>query len=358
MPSHPKFRLRAELLESRITPSGLSDVYDLIATDPVAAVGAFHAGIGQGAIDIVKGAGHAIVETVRVVGDIAIIGTTDHGEFSVLRAAHFAVAPLPAIWGTDPGQIDTTLLNSQLFAGAAQTAGDPQAAANLDNQVVFGISTLGVGPLAVSGYNGAESGNSTEFSQQAGGFGIMVLVPYAGARGIGYVRVPVTAATTDSVVGVEGGVVRAGGAVAEPPRLPSAPEPMALPPSTVSEPVRVPVGEVETPPTSPSVGLADSNGAQVGATPSSTKGMLDNLPGDSGKIGPIKEVPNAKALEDLFDSLQSGGGKSVDPGTYPGVVSELPDGTIVRMRPGSKSGGATTDITMPDGKIFKVHIKQ
>jgi hypothetical protein len=84
---------------------------------------------------------------------------------------------------------------------------------------------------------------------------------------------------------------------------------------------------------------------------------LDGLPGKSGKTGPIKEVPDAKALDDLFNSL-SCSGKQVNPGTYPGIVKHLPDGTIVRMRPGSKSGGATIDITMPNGKNIKVHIKK
>ena len=87
------------------------------------------------------------------------------------------------------------------------------------------------------------------------------------------------------------------------------------------------------------------------------RGVLDGLPGKTGKTGPIKEVPDAKALDDLFDSLGSGG-KNVNPGAYPGVVKELPDGTILRRRPGSKSGGATLDITMPDGTIIKVHIKK
>ena len=83
--------------------------------------------------------------------------------------------------------------------------------------------------------------------------------------------------------------------------------------------------------------------------------VLDGLPGKIGKTGPIKQVPDAKALDNLFDSLSSGG-KTVNPGTYPGVVKELPDGTIIRKRPGSKSGGATLDITLPDNTIVKVHI--
>lgn len=93
-----------------------------------------------------------------------------------------------------------------------------------------------------------------------------------------------------------------------------------------------------------------------GVAPNNIRDMLKGLPGKSGKTGPIKEVPDAKALDDLFDAL-SNGGKTVNPGTYPGVVKELPDGTIIRRRPGSRSGGATIDITMPDGTIIKVHIK-
>jgi RHS repeat-associated protein len=90
--------------------------------------------------------------------------------------------------------------------------------------------------------------------------------------------------------------------------------------------------------------------------PKGTKGVLDGLPGKVGKTGPIKEVPDAKSLDDLFDELTKGG-KTVDPGTYPGIVKELPDGTKIRRRPGSRSGGATLDITLPDGTIIKVHIK-
>lgn len=71
----------------------------------------------------------------------------------------------------------------------------------------------------------------------------------------------------------------------------------------------------------------------------------------------IKEVVDEKALDNLFDSLSSGG-RTVDSGSYPGVVKKLPDGTIVRRRPGSKSGGATLDITKQDGTITKVHIKK
>jgi hypothetical protein len=87
-----------------------------------------------------------------------------------------------------------------------------------------------------------------------------------------------------------------------------------------------------------------------------TQGALDQLPGKIGKTGPIKEVPDETTLKNLFDTL-SKDGKTVKSGTYPGVVKELPDGTIIRMRPKSKSGGSALDVTLPDGTIYKVHVK-
>jgi hypothetical protein len=113
-----------------------------------------------------------VVETVRTAGDLYTIYTTD-------------------VNNLDPSQ-----LNSRLFQGAAATAGNPQAADQFDRHLVFGVATLGVGPLAESGYNAVVTGDSREFSQQAGGFGVMVLVPYAGVKGLNVVppvpiRVPV-----------------------------------------------------------------------------------------------------------------------------------------------------------------------
>lgn len=89
----------------------------------------------------------------------------------------------------------------------------------------------------------------------------------------------------------------------------------------------------------------------------SAKDILEGLPGKSGKTGPIKLVPDQKALEDLFNKL-SQGGKTMNPGTYPGVVKRLPDGTIIRMRDWSKmTHDATIDITLPNGRRIKVHIQ-
>jgi hypothetical protein len=58
----------------------------------------------------------------------------------------------------------------------------------------------------------------------------------------------------------------------------------------------------------------------------------------------------------LYDNLTQGG-KAIDPGSYPGTVKQLPDGTVVRIRPSSKSGGSTIDITYPDGTTGKVHVE-
>ena len=149
--THKSPTLGVESLEARENPSGFwDDTY----------VGAFLSGAGEGAVNIVTGARDTVVEVVRTGGDLVTIYTTDTANL-------------------DPSQ-----LNSKLFQGAAQTAGNPAAAASFDRQLVFGITTLGVGPLAQSGYNAVVTGDSTEFSQQAGGFGVMVLVPYAGVKGL------------------------------------------------------------------------------------------------------------------------------------------------------------------------------
>ena len=86
------------------------------------------------------------------------------------------------------------------------------------------------------------------------------------------------------------------------------------------------------------------------------RSLIDPLPGRIGKTGPIKVVPDEQSIDDLFSKLTKGG-KPAPSGTYPGIVIEMPDGSIVRKRPGSKSGGPTIDITLPDGTITKVHCK-
>jgi hypothetical protein len=113
----------------------------------------------QGAVNIATGARDAVVEVVYTGGDLISVYSN---------------------WDN----IDPSQLNSRLFQGVIQTASDSAAAASYDRQLVFGIATLGVGPLVESGYNAIVTGDSTQFSQQAGGFGVMVLVPYSGVKGL------------------------------------------------------------------------------------------------------------------------------------------------------------------------------
>jgi RHS repeat-associated protein len=83
---------------------------------------------------------------------------------------------------------------------------------------------------------------------------------------------------------------------------------------------------------------------------------------DGGKsIGPpgrsrgVVTVGSEAELQGVFKELTQGG-TVVPSGTYPGTVVKMPDGSFVRMRGASKSGGATIDITGADGKTLKVHI--
>lgn len=155
-------RLGIESLERRDNPSGWSfwdDTY----------VGAFLSGLGEGAGNIATGASHTVVEMVRTGDDLVTVYSN---------------------WDN----IDSSHLNSNLFQVAAATAGNPLAASQFDQHLAFGIATLGVGPLAQSGYNAVITGDSKEFSQQAGGFGVMVLVPYAGIKWVNTlppIRLPV-----------------------------------------------------------------------------------------------------------------------------------------------------------------------
>jgi hypothetical protein len=75
-----------------------------------------------------------------------------------------------------------------------------------------------------------------------------------------------------------------------------------------------------------------------------------------GKQPHVRTVKTPADLTKLHSELTKGG-TPMNPGTYPGTVIKAPDGTIIRMRPGSKSGGGAIDITFPDGTINKVHIE-
>ena len=76
----------------------------------------------------------------------------------------------------------------------------------------------------------------------------------------------------------------------------------------------------------------------------------------NGKSKGVKVVGGEDELDEVFDRLTLGGVSVPRPG-YKGVVIQLPDGTQVGKRGGSKSGGATIDIKLPDGSEKKVHIE-
>jgi hypothetical protein len=144
-------RLSVERLEQRDNPSrGWSFWEDTY-------IGAFLSGLGEGAVNIATGARDAVVEVVHTGGDLVTVWSN---------------------WNN----IDPSQLNSRLFQGVIETANDSTAAASYDRQLLLGIVTLGVVPLVESGYDAIITGDSTQFSQQAGGFGVMTLVPSAGVK--------------------------------------------------------------------------------------------------------------------------------------------------------------------------------
>ena len=159
----------------------------------------------EGAVNIVTGAANAVVETAKVGLDVVTIVATDKGQFST-RKVLTAINSLPvAMATTSDHEIDPTQMRSSLFRGASDTAGNQIAAAKLDNNLLYGIVTMGVGPLVDAGSKAVRTGDSAEFSQAAGGFGVMVVAPYGVGRGLTYVR----AATAEA-----GGAVRVGAVVA------------------------------------------------------------------------------------------------------------------------------------------------
>ena len=83
--------------------------------------------------------------------------------------------------------------------------------------------------------------------------------------------------------------------------------------------------------------------------------VLKNV-GSPGKSRGVRVVDSEQDLVELFNQSTKGA-QTLPSGTYPGVVRKLPDGTIMRLRSHSKSGGSTIDITFRNGELMKVHIK-
>jgi hypothetical protein len=75
-----------------------------------------------------------------------------------------------------------------------------------------------------------------------------------------------------------------------------------------------------------------------------------------GKNAGVRVVKSAEDLESLFAQM-SAGGKVVEGSSYPGKLIELGDKTTVGIRAVSKTGGPTIDITLPGGKLWKIHVE-
>ncbi|MEU4841372.1 hypothetical protein [Nocardia testacea] len=74
-----------------------------------------------------------------------------------------------------------------------------------------------------------------------------------------------------------------------------------------------------------------------------------------GNNKPHRQMASDDEIRQLYEDLAANG-KPVDVGNYPGRASELSDGTVVRIRDTSSSGGVTIDVTYPNGRVVKVHL--
>jgi hypothetical protein len=75
-----------------------------------------------------------------------------------------------------------------------------------------------------------------------------------------------------------------------------------------------------------------------------------------GRQAHVRTVSSQAELQSVYDEL-AGAGTPTQWTGYKGPVVRRPDGIEVGIRQGSKSGGATIDIRLPDGTTKKVHIK-
>lgn len=98
-------------------------------------------------------------------------------------------------------------------------------------------------------------------------------------------------------------------------------------------------------------------GSTTAGSPTNEAEVKDYLKShtDKGKNPPNRQVATDEEMVQLYNELTNNG-TSIDPGTYPGRVSRLSDGTELRMRDDSLSGGRTIDIKYPSGKVWKVHL--
>jgi hypothetical protein len=97
--------------------------------------------------------------------------------------------------------------------------------------------------------------------------------------------------------------------------------------------------------------LPSSASASEATIRADLKGLKDGKNPSSSKL-----VGSESELRALYDKWSSGG-TPIQGSSYGKDFVRLPDGTTVGMRPKSDSGGTTVDVTFPNKKHMKVHIK-
>ena len=156
-------KLGMEVLESRENPSGWDDFWSDVGTygKVIFTTPAVIDGLKEGGTNLINGARDVLPEIGRTIIDLKIIATTNTND------------------------LQPTSMNSKLFIGAADSASSPQAGQAFDRQLVLGIATMGVAPLVQTGIDAANTGDWSNFSKQAGGFGLMVVAPYVAGNALG-----------------------------------------------------------------------------------------------------------------------------------------------------------------------------
>ena len=185
------------------TPQGSTESLIVPTSSTFQSVGDFFTGLVQGAGDAITGAAQVVGNAAQSAGNAVVDaagtalavaggfveglgeGASNLATGAVNTAEELAntASDLAYIYTTDPEDLDPTQFSSSLFQAAAQNGLQGQEAANqFDNQLVYGMTTLGVGPLFDSLGNAIATGDSTQFSQDAGGFALTVIVPYVGGE--------------------------------------------------------------------------------------------------------------------------------------------------------------------------------
>lgn len=76
---------------------------------------------------------------------------------------------------------------------------------------------------------------------------------------------------------------------------------------------------------------------------------------EPGRNKPNRQMATEEEIRDLYDRLAQEG-RAIDTGSYAGRAVVLPDGTEVRIRESSSSGGTTIDVVFPNLRRMKVHV--